>query len=283
VNSEGKRTSVLVIALGASIVVLAIAIVGFGVRHLTRGREVAEADAAVDDAGPPGSDEQAPSQPVPAADLEAARDVSVAPSAPSPTVQEPTAPAPTVPANAVDEVEAMLAQAQRLAETDPAEARRVLEQLAQRFPRNERVLSALASSLDGTDDERARDAARRCLEVNPGSVRCNTVMFSTYLRAGDYDAGLPYIFDCIRADSSDPRCATALLESRIHRGELAEAQAVSERIREHDDGGLGAFAAASVAEATGHTADALRDYQSACSQGYDAGCARAAALNAAGH
>ncbi|MEI8255475.1 MAG: hypothetical protein WCJ30_07355 [Deltaproteobacteria bacterium] len=273
--------SVPVFVFGAVLLLLAIGAFVFGLRRFTRVQEDPEADAAADAAGPSSS----AGEPTPG---RAASSTVVRPvGGPSGRLQ-PSAP-PREERGRVDvdfdagsEVDLMLAQAALLAETDPAEARRVLQQLLERHPRSERVLSALASSLDGTDDERARDVARRCLEVNAGNIRCNTVMFSTYVRVGDYDAGLPYINECIRADSTDIRCMTALLDSRLHRGEIAEAQAVSERIRERDDGGVGVFAMAQVAEASGQSADALREYQSACAQGYDAGCARAAALSAAG-
>lgn len=181
-----------------------------------------------------------------------------------------------------DEIATGLAQAAALAQTDPAEARRYLAQLAERFPRNERILSALATLLDGTDDVRAREVAQRCLEVNPSNVRCNTVVFTTFARAGDYDAGLPYVVECIRTDATDTGCLSALLDARVHRGELEEARAVSDRIHEQTDGGFAVYASAQVAEASGHGADALHGYQEACAAGIDAGCARAAMLVADG-
>lgn len=205
------------------------------------------------------------------------------PRAAAPVVQSPIEapinPTPTALAP-VDEIASGLAQAAALGATDPAEARRFLEQLASRFPRNERILTALAMSLDGSDDVRARTIAQRCLEVNPTNVRCNTVMFTTFARAGDYDAGIPYVNACISTDATDTHCILALLEARVHRGELEEARAVSDRLREQTDGGLAVYATAQLAEASGQGADALRAYRDACSAGVEMACARATALAA---
>ena len=278
---ESKAVSTPILLVVALLGALSIGIFVFGVQRFTRRHESVEVDAAVDmpivtepstrprflpRTQEPAIGENAPHEALPTA---------------LPNELPAEAPAAPTPLDAGNDWQTALAQAQQLALTDAAEARRLLEQLAERFPRNERVLTALASSLDGTDDERARDVARRCLEVNISSVRCNTVMFSTYDRAGDYDAGLPYIIECIRADSNDMHCLAGLLESRIHRGESLQALAVSDRIRERDDGGFGVYATGRAAEASGQTEAAIREYQRACSLGYDAGCAQAAALSAA--
>jgi predicted Zn-dependent protease len=111
---------------------------------------------------------------------------------------------PGEPVNANAEALGMAGQAAYLAAaSDVAAARKLLEDLAARFPGEPNVHYALGSFLLSGDADRALEEFHKELAVSPGHVAARLQLAFEYLKRNRFSDGLPYAREAVEAQPED--------------------------------------------------------------------------------
>ena len=112
-----------------------------------------------------------------------------------------------------------------IAEKKPADARKRLDALVAKDPKNEQALLALTDIMGRTGAAPAEIVAtlQRAITANPQSVPARLALISFYLRAKDSAAGLSTAQDAAAALRNDPRILGALAQAQEAAGETNQA------------------------------------------------------------
>ena len=112
-----------------------------------------------------------------------------------------------------------------IAEKKPGDARKRLDALIAKDPKNEQALLALAEVMGRTGAPADEIAAtlKRAISVNPQSVEARLALISFYLRAKEFTTALSTAQDAAAALRNDPRILGALAQAHEAAGETNQA------------------------------------------------------------
>lgn len=203
----------------------------------------------------------------------------VVPPMPTPAAQ-PAAVVEPAPAEAKPETVAKIAEARRLAATDPAKSRDILKDALFYDPENSEALELLGLKM--LQDEKHRDAkdlAKRCLESQPDNQNCWAIAHYALEPLPQVPYMLKATEACLADSPDNVGCLHGMVNYHLMNGNYGKAgEFVDNMIDSSPDAPLTLLAEGRIKGANGDYGEALTLFEAACDAGEKQACYRADAL-----